>query len=202
MSKSKERVYGEIGYYQLTDWWFNIFDKKERKYITSVYQPLGFGKNSLVHGEIYKSSQSRLSFLSALAAWFNKPRDFKIAKKIIEKAEEYVPEAKNVLDIHFHYQNKLEIYYRNRETGEGALDKAISACEQQISISEQAVDAFKQEYSEEHLPKHKGYEQLAIIREKQGDYKSVIEICQNALGQGWTGNWGKRIEKAKKRLVE
>jgi len=35
------------------------------------------------------------------------------------------------------------------------------------------------------LPLHTGYEQLAIIKEKQKDYRSVIKISEKALKEGW-----------------
>lgn len=95
--------------------------------------------------------------------------------------------------------NKIKIFYRNRETEAHALEKAIEACEQQISISEQAANGFKMEFLDS-LPLHTGYEQLAIIKEKQKDYRSVIKISEKALKEGWGGEWERRIERAKEKI--
>jgi hypothetical protein len=141
-----------------------------------------------------------LGYLSNLATWLNKPETYAICKKIIEKADEFVVDSKDVLDLHYHWQNRLMIYYRNRETDPAAMDKAIESCEKQIQIADDAIVAFRKEFGTS-LPMHKGFEQLSIIMEKQGHYEGVISICQKALQQGWAGTWEKRIAKAKKKIV-
>ena len=50
------------------------------------------------------------------------------------------------------------------------------------------------------LPLHTGYEQLAIIKEKQKDYRSVIKISEKALKEGLGGDWERRIERAKEKI--
>jgi hypothetical protein len=49
---------------------------------------------------------------------------------------------------------------------------------------------------------HAGYNQLSIIREKQGNWLEVIKLAKQAKAEGWAGDWDKRIEKAKKKLSE
>jgi len=39
-----------------------------------------------------------------------------------------------------------------------------------------------------------------IIFKKQEKYQEVIELCQQAKEQGWTGDWDKRIADAMKKL--
>ena len=196
MAFFKQKVAGLIKYYGLSDWWLTSFTDQERKLIIRTYQPLGSDGNSLTKGEYLGTAPPPLSFLSNLASLFKKPETYQIAKRLLDKAEEYVSETKRAVDIHFHYQNKLQIYYRNRETEPDALEKAITACEQQISLSEKAARVMK----EEGLPMHMGFQQLAIIREKQKDYEAVIRISERALKEGWIGDCERRIEKAKKKL--
>jgi hypothetical protein len=43
------------------------------------------------------------------------------------------------------------------------------------------------------LPSHTGFTQLAIVREKQHNYSEAIRLAQLAQGQGWGGDWDKRI---------
>jgi hypothetical protein len=78
------------------------------------------------------------------------------------------------------------------------LPLAIEACKQQIAVSEKAKIAFLKEYCS--LPSHEGYKQLCIIMEKQKNYDEVIRLSKIAKGQGWVGDWDKRIEKCEKRL--
>ena len=46
---------------------------------------------------------------------------------------------------------------------------------------------------------HTGYEQLAIILEKQREYDEAIDLCKQAQKQTWSGEWDKRIERCLKR---
>jgi len=105
-----------------------------------------------------------------------------------------------ILDLHFLYQIKIEIYYKNRDNDPEGINKAILACQQQIEISPKSRIAFKKEYKDSPLPRHIGFEQLAIIYEKQKHFTKAIEISQEALKQGWNGDWEKRIGRCKKKL--
>lgn len=49
------------------------------------------------------------------------------------------------------------------------------------------------------LPSHTGYEQLAIILEKQKKYKEAINLIKQAQSEGWNGDWDKRIERCQKK---
>jgi hypothetical protein len=182
----------------LRQWWMSEFSSSEQDLIKAIYQPLG-NIDKFPDVLFSLSSSSALEYLSNLATWFNKPETYTIARKFLEKADEFVSDTKSVLDQHFHWQNRLSVYYRNRETDPSAIHKAIDSCERQIQISERAVIAFSKEFGST-LPMHKGYEQLSIIREKQGQYQEVVDICQKAKDQGWSGSWDKRIEKARKKI--
>ena len=196
---NSKRVKGKIGYYGLEDWWQDKFTEEERNIITNTYQPVGFGSDSLVKNEIQSSSQSKLAFLSNLSSWFKKPEYYAISKKILEKAETFVDKTDDILDLHLFYQNKIQVYYRNRDIDSNAFDLAIQACKKQISLSNESAKAFKKEFKG-NLPEHVGYKQLAIIRDKQKDYESVIQISKQANSEGWNGDWDKRIEKAMQKL--
>jgi len=118
------------------------------------------------------------------------------------KGEEEIrePVNSNVFDLHFAYQERIEAAYRAREKNPRALGLAIEACEKQIELAPDSAKAFKREYPGEELPAHVGFQQLAIIREKQGGYTEVIRLCETAKAQGWAGTWEKRIARCKKKL--
>jgi len=126
--------------------------------------------------------------------------DRTIAYRILKKAEELINEQSNILNIHFLFQSKIEIYYRNRDNDANALKEAITACKQQIEIAPKAMIAFRKEYGDTSLPRHRGFEQLAIIKEKQKDFEAAIDISEKAKVQGWAGDWQKRIERCKRKI--
>lgn len=198
--KESKQIKGSIGYLGLSDRWLSDFSESEREYIVKTFQPLGSNGESLIKGDISYTSETPIGLLSALAGWFNKKDDRTIAYRMIKKAEEMINDASNILDIHFLYQSKLETYYKNRDNDPDALEKAIKACKQQIEISPKAKVAFQEEYKDSPLPSHKGFEQLAIIEEKQKNFENAIKISKEALEQGWAGDWEKRIERCLKKL--
>jgi chaperonin GroEL (HSP60 family) len=133
-----------------------------------------------------------------LAGWFGKDEERNLAYIILEKAEELIHQSVNPLDIHFFYNSEIEIFYRDRDKP-GGLEKAVYACRQQIDYASKAAKAFKKEYKDEFLQSHRGYTQLAIILEKQKNYSEVIEVCTQAMEQGWLGDWKNRIERCRKK---
>lgn len=129
-----------------------------------------------------------------------KAEDRYIAYRILEKAEELSKIEEHVLDIHFLYSAKSELYYKDRDKPQ-CLEKAINACKHQIALAPKAAEAFRAKNKNMPLPSHKGYEQLAIILEKQMSYKEAIDLCSQAEMEGWAGNWGKRIDRCKKKMM-
>jgi len=195
----KKRTEGLIGYFKLEDWWESTFSEQEKEYIKKKYQPLGFSSLQLTEQSITSTSESAIAFLSTLASWFHSPHELPIAQKILKKAEEIsLQGCKSVLDAHFMYMEKIKIFHKRRDINPEALDLAIKACKQQIAIALKAARSFKHSWGD--LPAHTGYEQLAIIYDKQKKYQEAIDICKEAAMQGWAGSWKKRIERYQKKL--
>ena len=190
-------VGGKIEYYRLQEWWLNALSSEERSILIAHYKPMGLNPDSLIHGKITSSDQSVVAFLSNLSGWVKQPEYRKIGYKLIEKAETSISNKTPVMDRHFLYQAKMEIYYRNRDMDNFALSSAIEACKQQIALSTKAKQAFMKQWGQ--IPSHAGYKQLCIIMEKQKNYDEVIHLASEAKKQGWTGDWEKRIEKCTKK---
>jgi len=201
--KRKKRIKGVIGSLGLEDWWLSTFLDDERKYIENKFQPFGLPEGSLTSGDFSYTSQTAVHLLYALPGWFLKEEERHIAYRLLEKAEELSKSESRVLTVHFLYGDKIELYYRDRDKPQ-YLEKAVEACKQQIELAPKAADAFKTEanWGDLPLPGHKGYEQLAIILEKQKNYKEAIELCSQAEKQGWAGDWQKRIERCEKKLAK
>jgi hypothetical protein len=197
---------GQIGYFGLTAWWFATFSPAERTYIESTFQPIGIpsGQNLLTTGKIEQASGTAGGLLGSLSSWFNKrPEDLDLALRILKKAEELSAVEHDVLSLHFAYQARIQLNYRWRAEVIGALDAAVEACKQQIGIAPQAAEALQKEFEGRPLPMHVGYEQLAILREKQCRFAEGIELCREAMQLEWAGTWEKRIARmeARKRKV-
>jgi hypothetical protein len=177
---TKKRTGGLIAYYGLDDWWLSTFTEVERRYIITTFQPLGASSDdSIASDDITCTSQSALAFLGNLAGWFSKRSDRSIARRLLAKAEELATPDAPILDRHFFWQAAIEHFYRDREQP-GCLDRAVDACRHQIALAPQAAQAFKREYEDGILPGHKGYQQLAIVLEKQERFREVIDLCAQA----------------------
>ena len=196
-------VQGALGYFHLGDWWLTSFTEEERDYIDDKHRPMGgLHDRPLTQGS-GANSGTAAGLLVSLSTWFMGPGDRHLAIRMIEKADSLT--GNNVLDHYFVYSQMIKAYYADRETQPGALDAAVAACERQIAIAPQAFAAFMSEY---HMPAAEvplpgGYQQLAIIREKQGNFAEALRLCREAESQGygdWTGGWSKRIARLERRL--
>ncbi|MCX5971928.1 MAG: hypothetical protein NTV14_10590, partial [Coprothermobacterota bacterium] len=166
----------------MEDWWLSTLSEEERQHIKKKFQPLG-STVTLTSGDISYTSETAFGMLTNLAGGFEKDEDRHIAYRILEKAEELLKNEANVLHVHFFYNEKIILYYKDSDKPQ-YLEKAIEACRQQIALAPKAAAAFKVEYKEFPLPAHRGYEQLASILESQKKYNEAIELCEQAEKQG------------------
>ncbi len=214
----RSKVQGILGYFNLGEWWLSSFTEQERRYIEQKHQPMGgLGPHSLTRGSIQYGGAAA-GFLVSLSTWFVGPGDRDLATRMLEKAEAVAGDS--VLDRHFVYLQMIKAYYAERDTQSGALEAAISACERQIAIAPQVRAAFGA-WTDENARKlsevdgqrrevvsltptsHRGFHQLAIIREKQGDIAEALRLCREAESQGWQDegrDWSSRIAKLEHKL--
>ena len=174
---------------ELNVWWVSTFTSEERRLIAARFRPLGGASEWVTESKILRTPGGPLAFLTNLAGWFQSATERPLACKILKMAESLaaVSGSECVLDLHFMYLAKIQTNYRDRNVRPGALDAAISACYAQIAISRLAIARFRDEYGD-FLPSHTGFKQLAIIREKQGQFDEAIALCNRALEEGWMGD--------------
>ena len=179
---------GLVGYYGLTDWWLSTFTEEERRKIQAVRPTLVVGDNE----DIIIPERSYPGFttgwlenrLSSLAIEFIGSKEMDIAARLLAKAEE--AGGAKLLDRHFAYQGMAQAYYRHRNDDPEALDRAIDSCEKQIHLGPEAAKAFLAEDPEYYLPAHHGFQQLAIIREREGLRRSHPVVQRSdGPGMGW-----------------
>lgn len=193
---------GWFQFYGLHDWWEMTFSEEEKKYILKTFKPMGMSSEDLIKGDFtdYKTSQSRLNFLTMFIGYFQKNEDKYIAHQFISKAEQVLHNNTPIIDLHFFYQQKLQSYYKNRNKDSSYLSMAIETCQQQIAIAPLVAKAMEKEWGLP-LPTHKGFKQLTIICTKNKNYTKAIQLCESALLQGWNGDWEKRIKKLKEQQL-
>lgn len=107
----------------------------------------------------------------------------------------------------FHYdlERQITLRYRTRVDPKD-LAMAVAACERQILLAPKFAPAWRKENGlgtddVSNLPSHKGYEQLAIIREKDKDFAGAIALAEEAKAMGWAGDWDKRIARCRAKLA-
>jgi tetratricopeptide (TPR) repeat protein len=196
--KGKRKTRGYIGHFRLDDWWFAEFNESEREHMCGVYEPFGDSDVTLTDGDLDFTSETLIAFLWGLSSWFTKKEDRYLAHKILDKAEESIDDTTDILDVHFLLEQKIKTWYKDRDQP-SALEKAIEACKRQIEIGPLTAKAFRAGYNGP-LPIHKGYEQLAIVYEIQKEYAQAIGLCDEAVQQGWAGDWKKRIDRCTRKL--
>ncbi|MCC6945492.1 MAG: hypothetical protein IT335_12995 [Thermomicrobiales bacterium] len=70
---------------------------------------------------------------------------------------------------------------------------AIQAKEQLI---ERQAKELKESYTAR-MPRHPGFERLAIDAEREARYSDAIDLCETARRQRWNGDWDRRIQRCK-----
>lgn len=156
---------GNLGYYDLLDWWDCDFSNSEKLYILEKYIPMGGGE--LTKGTILGSSPTVINFLTGLQSWFTALADESISEKILKKAESLLTLETPILDTHFLYGCLIEHYYKKRNMDLRFYELAKQYCLKQIAISKKTKVALLSDPAYPTLPRHKGYEQLSIILEKK-----------------------------------
>jgi hypothetical protein len=201
MSNVTPKVAGIIGYYGLSEWWFNTFTEDERNYINYRVRTMRAGPNALIEGTpfiITNSTHNNVSsFLINLTFWFRTPKDNSIARRIALKAFEL---AEDIDDIGWSLAWIIRLHYYARNQVPDALERVISACKQYIEIAPLLAEKHKKQYPRLNLGKHEGFNRYTILLEKNRNYSEAIQLCEEAKRQGWKGDWNKRIERCTKRL--
>ena len=111
------------------------FSDEDANYILKTFQPLGTSGFSLIEGEVTNLSQSSTFFLSNLSLWFNNDQAKSIGFKIIKKAEDSIILGTDILDLHFLFDSKIQLYYKHRDLEPSMINEVENACIQQFEIA-------------------------------------------------------------------
>ncbi|MGP4073822.1 tetratricopeptide repeat protein [Piscibacillus sp. B03] len=115
--------------------------------------------------------------------------------------------TKNPIDLHFTYNQLIDLYYKQRDEWNHALSDCIKYCKKDINKMDEIIREFKKDPSYKKngsLPRMPSFERLAIIYDKQGNYQEAINICKKAISYGLNdktkGGFKGRIERLEKKL--
>ncbi|WP_117168840.1 hypothetical protein [Paraliobacillus sediminis] len=86
----------------------------------------------------------------------------------------------NTVDLHFTYNELINVYYRQRDNWNHALDNCIECCEKDIELFPVFATKWKEEYGDS-SPRIPSFERKAIIHEKQGEINKAIYITELAI---------------------
>ncbi len=182
----------------------NEFTETERDYMRNKYWS-SVAISGPRDGDLVLPDGKPRIRLVYLAAFFTSPKEsLPLAMRLLQKGLDIGEDRQGTaLDQHFTLGTMIKVFYSNRANG--TLGLAIDTCERQIALAPSAAEMYKQEQAEAFgirdaaLPHHGGFQQLAIIRERERDYDEVIRLSQEAHRQGWAGDWVKRIARCQKR---
>jgi tetratricopeptide (TPR) repeat protein len=108
-------------------------------------------------------------------------------------------EAKQYWALQIYFKDRAQACYKRRDEDTQALQEAITYCQKQIAYAPMAIHAHELDpQTKDSLPQHYGYKQLSIIYDREGRYDEAIQLCEQALTEGWSGDWEKRIVRYKK----
>jgi len=91
----------------------------------------------------------------------------RVAKKLLDQTDLHKLERWEFRELHFDYQTLMGNFYYYRDKLPGALDDAIACCKRLIYISPEVIKDPQMYEPTGKLPSNLGYDQLAIIAEKQ-----------------------------------
>ena len=197
---------GLLAYYDLDSWWESALTPSERQRVESLFHPLGSDRPDPLTdgavGHIDGATATPAGFLSALLGWLRStPEDITIRRKMRDKLGELTAVEPNVISRHFALQVLISEYYRDRELVSGALQASIAACRQQIEMAPVVARAMRADFPDQ-LPRHVGYERLAVILEKNKEYDEAIRVCEEARRSGWNGDWERRAQRCAARRTK
>jgi hypothetical protein len=196
---------GLIQYYGLQQWWVGELTPEERASLEEVFHPLGDSNpRPLTEGSIERvggDTATASGFLSALIGWVPAvPERALLRRKLRLKLAELTEAETNVIARHFSLQVLIGQCYRDRDSDPGCRDAAIQACREQIGLAPAVAAAMKASLFRTGLPRHVGFQQLAVILEKDREFEGAIALCKQARDAGWNGDWEKRIARCERRL--
>ena len=176
----------------LEEWYTNLSDEQQQKlHEYSTFFGTG-GEMNLLDKGTGETSQSAQEYLKGVGSTAASEKDYEFAEMVLLEALDR--EDGSATSTHFTYNELIDVYYKQRDDHEDAIEKCIQYCKKDIEIA----DEFVAEFGE--VPRIPSFKRLAIIYERQERYADAIAVCDQALDIGTTDGTKGGFEGRKDRL--
>lgn len=176
----------------LEEWYTNLSDEQQQKlHEYSTFFGTGGEMNLLDTGTV-ETSQSAQEYLKGVGSTAASEKDYEFAEMVLLEALDR--EDGSATSTHFTYNELIDVYYKQRDDREDAIEKCIEYCKKDVEIA----DEFVAEFGE--VPRIPSFKRLAIIYERQERYADAIAVCDQALEIGTTDGTKGGFEGRKDRL--
>jgi tetratricopeptide (TPR) repeat protein len=157
----------------LEEWYLNLSDEQRQKlHEYSTFFGTG-GELNLLDQGVQKTSQSAQEYLKGVGGTAASEKDYAFAETVLLEALER--DDGSATSTHFAYNELIDVYYKQRDDREDAIEKCIEYCKKDIEIAEEFVAEFSE------VPRIPSFKRLAIIYERQGQYEEALTVCDQAL---------------------
>ncbi|WP_433628382.1 tetratricopeptide repeat protein [Halomicrococcus sp. NG-SE-24] len=188
----KETVPDLIEALDLKEWYVSLPEKQRQKlhqYSTSF--DIG-GEVNTLEQSVKKTPQTAQVYLNGVGSTAASEKEYEFAEMVLLSALEF--DDGTATSTHFTYNELVDVYYKQRDDREDALEKCIKYCKKDIEIASDFVNEFGE------VPRIPSFKRLAIIYEKQSRYKDALEVCDQALEIGTTDGTKGGFEDRKERI--
>lgn len=190
--QSGENVSNLIGVLGLGEWYRNLSAERKRK-LHKYSTAFGTGGEfNQLDQAVTGTSQSAQDYLKGVGGTAASEKYYEFAEFVLLEALKQGDGS--ATSTHFTYNELIDVYYKQRDDQEDAIEKCIEYCKKDIEIADEFVDEFGE------VPRIPSFKRLAIIYEKQGRYEEAIEVCERALNIGTTDGTKGGFEGRKERL--
>lgn len=199
-STKQDPVPDLIDVLDLKEWYTNLTEEERQKlHEYSTVFGLDGERNSLDQS-IRATSQTQQGYLKGVGSQAVTAKDYAFAEQVLLRALE--AEDDNPTDRHFVYNSLIDLYYKQRDERNDAINNCIAYCKEDIEMIDEFIGAWKREHNTENLPKIPSFKRLTIIYKKQGNYQDALSVCDQALAHGLDDGTKGGFEGRKERLQE
>lgn len=189
---------GALGFLGLTRWWREDLAQSDRDAIETCFRNIGVNPTyHLLESNIVDMGSTPSHFLASIAVMLVSRSNADIGIRVFSHAISFARDEGEEFSV---YRMQIEAFYKRRAEP-GFLDLTIAACYRQIALNRKKVQTATIQAAEAknvqmsgRFP-HAGYRQLAIIFEKEGKLTDAIELCRQAINEGWVGDYEKRLDR-------
>jgi len=176
----------------LEEWYLNLSDEQRQKIREySTFFGTG-GEINLIDQGVQETSQSARAYLKGVGGTAASKKDYVFAETVLLEALDR--DDGSATSTHFTYNELIDVYYKQRDDRDDAIEKCIEYCKKDIEIAEEFVAEFGE------VPRIPSFKRLAIIYERQSRYEEALAVCDQALDIGTTDGTKGGFEGRKERL--